>query len=1294
MKNVRFLFAVSALLFVAALPSRASQFATGGTETLLGGGAEAVHTFAESGTFTLSRTVEARLLVVAGGGGGGYDCSGGGGGGGVIEVKSVLLKAGTYGVTVGAGGAGGAQTGHNGKNGGDSIVALLDDGGAATTLYQAIGGGGGAAWTTKIGSSGGSGGGGTWYGKGGDGVDGQGHAGGTGTGKGPQGGGGAGAAAVGDAVNEGGRHANGGAGLESDISGATDVYGPGGAAGGYNGQGGYGGDQTPDADGYIWGCGYDNGTKAAIVAAMETAGLKAEGRPAHGGGGGGGNNTFLTGAAGGSGVVIFRIPNEIVESDDPTLLALAPVPSFFSADVSVAVPSAGATSQSGTVELVYQFSDDASDFGEGDAFAGTETIVDAAFAGDATVTIPGLRPLRSYFVRFVARNDAGRKAVSEVFAFATTARDEPRWTTAGEEGGSLGTVVEGLWQVYWSGTSITEAFDETTVGRVAMPGTVIAGVSTKSSNATALYGTSYTAADGTSYSMTSGLSYGYVGYMWLEEGTTYNFFKHWWDSVRFEIEGTSIIRSTTWDKPGYGSYVPERTGWHRLQIWFGGSTGNAGVPDDWSFAFGWNTNGATSCSAQPGAEWSMLDLESGARLMTGRAGRTLSAPGYTVGEDGLEFDVSISAGVAGTLYALWGDAYGAETFAAWAHASALGAVAADAATVTATVPADAAYVRFCLVQEDDIVAWSETAQIDLSSVAITDAGAAHDGDLADLSVRVDSVGEGTFSLRLLYADNEALEGATVVEIPASAAGTYTATIPCTPGAATYYRFEAETSAGGSDATAVASFTTLSASELGSDPTSAVTIHKLTVTVPIAALGAGATTVQLWAGDDADSLERVETVPALAVGSTFVSHVFPGAARTICYKVVLVNVARGGTTWSSESTVRTATLTESGLAYVWRADVAEGDWENADNWTVYNLPADNACLGYPLHPQCRVRFAAGAHALIHVGRGEFPSILYLDPYGNDSAPGTEIVVRGEGAEVSLLGSTSADGAGGEMRNASLRFERVAVRELDMFDYQIGSATGTNTTLCVADGAVLSMGNSKKLQRMAVLGASNSTWRVESGARVVQGADNPTALLLAAAGESLLLDDAAAQFAGLMFTTPEDVEQRIRLRGPGARLELTRAYFGDKDKDAQIGSPLFNTADNLAPRDIDVVFELPSGGYTNGVPLFSSYAASPARPMGGMLFEESVGKIRLVAAPAALHGHGARSVRQHVVGWKAGIDTDHVELVQGKWCALRFTYGWDDENDIPLDLSEPEAEGDRPTGVFCDAPAVNGTLVILR
>jgi hypothetical protein len=215
------------------------------------------------------------FLVSGGGGGGGIGGTrggGGGGGGGVNTVTGAPLIAGTYTITVGAGGTGGVQD--SGYPGGATYF-----GG-----YGSIGGGGGGGEENTAGSIGGSGGGGgRTSGAGGLGFSGQGNNGGTGSGDTGAGGGG-GAASVGSngAANTGG---NGGTATTNNWTGTT-----------YSVGGGGGGAGTTTA-----GTGGTNaGTGGNTATPTPTAGA------ANGGGGGGGRWTLGNGAAGGSGVVIIR----------------------------------------------------------------------------------------------------------------------------------------------------------------------------------------------------------------------------------------------------------------------------------------------------------------------------------------------------------------------------------------------------------------------------------------------------------------------------------------------------------------------------------------------------------------------------------------------------------------------------------------------------------------------------------------------------------------------------------------------------------------------------------------------------------------------------------------------------------------------------------------------------------------------------------------------------------------------------------------------------------------------------
>ncbi len=302
-----FVLAFAAFAAASAFAGPESPYGSGGEVTFVGANKDAVHTFTSVGdnSFTLFSEKEVWFLVVGGGGAGGRDCAGGGGGGGFVESNSVVLAAGNYTITVGAGGQ---PTSTRGGNGGDSVVSI-----GGVDVARAVGGGGGAGWDVSSGVNGGSGGGATRNnGTPGVGVPGQGNDGGyTTTYARPNGGGGAGASGgIATGGKNAGKSGDGGAGLASSISGVSTYYAGGGGGGGYNdnpGTGGLGGGGNGAANNSV-------ANRRAIIADPETGKTQYEaecGVNGLGGGGGGGNNTDHAGLPGGSGIVIIRIAGDL-----------------------------------------------------------------------------------------------------------------------------------------------------------------------------------------------------------------------------------------------------------------------------------------------------------------------------------------------------------------------------------------------------------------------------------------------------------------------------------------------------------------------------------------------------------------------------------------------------------------------------------------------------------------------------------------------------------------------------------------------------------------------------------------------------------------------------------------------------------------------------------------------------------------------------------------------------------------------------------------------------------------------
>jgi len=213
--------------------------ATGGTITT--DGDYKVHRFTSSGTFEVTAgSGDVWYLVAAGGGGAGRSQTGNGGNGGggaggyrSNDAYDYAVTVGSYSVVVGAKGLG-ATT--NNTQGGDGSASSFD-------VISCTGGGGGGGPFTGAGRNGGSGGASAQAGSvGGTGVSGEGNAGGISAGNKNAAPGGGGADKVGQSCTVLNIAGDGGAGIQSSITGSAQYYCAGGGGGNYTGgTGGIGG---------------------------------------------------------------------------------------------------------------------------------------------------------------------------------------------------------------------------------------------------------------------------------------------------------------------------------------------------------------------------------------------------------------------------------------------------------------------------------------------------------------------------------------------------------------------------------------------------------------------------------------------------------------------------------------------------------------------------------------------------------------------------------------------------------------------------------------------------------------------------------------------------------------------------------------------------------------------------------------------------------------------------------------------------------------------------------------------
>ena len=390
-----------------------------------------IYVFRRHGSFTFTpvkQRIGCSALFVGGGGAGGLQRGGGGGGGGVVAASDLSFLAQSYTATVGAGGSPAIHT-YWYQNGGDAnklhegVTPATACGGDTTlaaggsVLFTAHGGGGGGNFNyagankpeESYGLAGASGGGSS--GKStvrAAGIDGEGRAGGAATTNGDNsagGGGGAGAVGADGTQNNPG---NGGAGVESDITGTAVFYGGGGGAGGgYNGAnvgaGGAGGGGT--------------GVSAAAARARTTAANGTDGLGGGGGGGSGqGNNPICSmGGRGGDGAIVLRVLMMSDDDPEPTVAVSASDIGYTNTAFEVRLLSLG--SGAGSADVVLRLSEHAD---MSDPFFETTVAEDVSELPASVVVAYG--PLRTntlYYAQATASNDRGADGVSALFSFTT-----------------------------------------------------------------------------------------------------------------------------------------------------------------------------------------------------------------------------------------------------------------------------------------------------------------------------------------------------------------------------------------------------------------------------------------------------------------------------------------------------------------------------------------------------------------------------------------------------------------------------------------------------------------------------------------------------------------------------------------------------------------------------------------------------------------------------------------------------------------------------------------------------------
>ena len=888
---------------------------------------------------------------------------------------------------------------------------------------------------------------------------------------------------------------------------------------------------------------------------------------------------------------------------------------------------------------------------------------DAPTGAVAAVRIADLRSERRYYARFVAVNNRGQTGPGDVFSFATTL----------DEGCSVGAADWGLLQMRLSaGGGNADDLDKMVWDETKAVG-VEGAIMGYCYNPTQYY----SGKAGTSFAWANNTGFFYKGWMFLAAGRTYTFGSAIDDSCTIRINGVEILRQPNFSsQPCFGHYRPEASAWHEIDIRMGNGSGGAGaVGDGNTFGLGFNTTRVETVSAS--AMSSLIDSGDGS-LLRPHPSRTLEIVSAELVQGGVSVMADISAGLpVGTLRAFWGATDCGTNATAWAQSSDLAQVDNTASTVTNTIPVvDPALTPLCrlaIIDASGAEIWTPLFSLDVSQPQIGNVSAVADGDQMSVSGALVSVGSGTgFDLSLLVGYGDDIAATQTLSVDAGTAGAFSATVSVDPGTNGWWQLVATTTDGGYDATLPAAFRTKAGSVLASAASvTAVTHHDITATGALEVLGAGATVVSLWYGEDDNPSNFVQIAekPATEAAAVVFSATIAGAPRTLYFQLRSVNVAPGGTSWTSASDIFQGTTVDQ-ATYTWKIEKTAGDWNDPENWTPSGVSNLADILGYPNSTKASVKFLDGTEAEIAVPTGTwYFSTMSLNLNSLDLA------FVGEGAGTTTLSGNVGGGDDNSVWNGwRVVFDNLTVYETDTI--RIGGPKTQNATLRLQNGAVYSMNGWQESKGTNVwveaVGGSSLKWR---------NGDNDNA------GFTLWVANGGLRLVNSTANPPDFNFQRGKLCGDQTVVLRGSSVFRVR----RYGRTCSESEDPWTYGDLNLSFNIPFEDWCEpgSAPMYADYARNNSDNRMFAWRSSATGKKVVLSVDS--HSPLLRSGRVRTVwllGWFAGIDTKNVEFEEREGVDMFYTYGW------PSTRTEPNSEDEIPTGVAARVTGIGATVIRVR
>ena len=462
-----------------------------------------------------------------------------------------------------------------------------------------------------------------------------------------------------------------------------------------------------------------------------------------------------------------------------------------------------------------------------------------------------------------------------------------------------------------------------------------------------------------------------------------------------------------------------------------------------------------------------------------------------------------------------------------------------------------------------------------------------------------------------------------------------------PGETYFVRIEATALNGKTAWSSVKSVTMANAAVFGSS-SAAITVKRvMTVTAQMKDLGmTGETTVELWVGEDAGSLVKVDSVVVTNANETFtLTNELAQYETPHVWQLKAVNVSAGQTADATTPTATASITANDKATYTWTGAGADNKWSNPDNW---EDDKDGDCLGYPYVATATAKFTDDATVDVDVTT----QVSFLN-VGVVNKTVTFVSVTVPDAVLSA-GSMTWPGAGGRWVLDGASF---TIPGYNVWPVANSTIVLTNAASMTVNGSIyVNQANTKFL----LFGRSTLT------AASIYGAN----------GRSIVVDDSTVTVTGDEYLGSSAGAMSVLFKGKNPRWVHT-------------GTGQFYVGSATATVQFD--FDVPVGGFTSA-PIVASVATSK------YMLEGSSPLVTFNVLPDSPAARVDETITTDLICWPKGVLKSKVDLGTLPAEKPGNEFVWSDATEYPTNLAVTivgSAHTDRLTvaGEPADVPDVD-------